>query len=132
MLPKLESAVLGFSPRLILYGMGAAAELVVEERCLANKAVSPLVAELAQSLVPSHFASLIQTVPRNLSSPHDPAAERRISSLSTGLEGAWGSMGQSRGLAPLAGLHSPGELLPGRRGCSPGWSGFLSSGLEIK
>lgn len=94
------SAVLGFSPCLILYGVGAAAEPVVEERCLTNRAVSALVAELAQPLVPSHFASLAQTALGNLSSPHDPAAERGASSLAMGLEGAWGSLGQSRGLAP--------------------------------
>jgi len=76
---------------------------VIEERCLTNKAVFPLVAELAQRLVPSRFASLIQAAPRNLSSPHDPAAERGASSLSTGL-------GQSQGLVSLAGLRSPGEL----------------------
>lgn len=36
-LPKLESAVLGFSPRLILYGVGAAAELAVEEICFTKE-----------------------------------------------------------------------------------------------
>lgn len=36
-LPKLKSAVLGFSPRLNLYGVGAAAELAAEERCLTKR-----------------------------------------------------------------------------------------------
>ena len=51
-----------------------------------------------------------------------PTAERGASSLTTGMEGAWGSPGQSRGLAPLAGLRLPGELLPGAAGAvhSPG------------
>lgn len=89
LLLKLESAVLGFSPRLILDG-SAAAELVLGERCLTHKAVSPLAAELAQPPGPSPFASLVQAAGRNVSPAQDPAAER----LGLGLEGAWGSLGQ--------------------------------------
>lgn len=66
---------------------------------MSYKAASPLVAELAQCPMHSHFASLIQAAPRNLSSPHDPSAERGASSLSMGLEGAWGVPGTELGFS---------------------------------